>query len=104
MKGCAKVVLVLTFLCLANQSALSKGKRDPFFIPRPDFYAPQTPESEDPEGDARPPNLIRQIGGDFKNVFTTKENVVVIGVGLAAAWGASYFDQRIVDSRFIADS
>jgi len=41
------------------------------------------------------PNLIRQIGTDFMSVFTTQENLVVIGAGSAAAWGASHFDKDI---------
>ena len=45
------------------------------------------------------PNLVRQIGEDFKNVFTTKENLVIVGAGLAAAGGASFFDDRIASSR-----
>ncbi len=46
------------------------------------------------------PRLVRQIGADFKNVFTTKENLVTLGVGLGAAWGAGRFDQEIARSGF----
>jgi membrane-associated phospholipid phosphatase len=41
------------------------------------------------------PNLVCQIGADFKNVFTRKENLMIVALGLGAAWGASYFDDRI---------
>ncbi len=44
------------------------------------------------------PSLVRQIGTDFKNVFTTRENVAILGIGLGAAWGAGRFDQEIVQS------
>lgn len=44
------------------------------------------------------PRLVRQIGIDFKNVFTTKENLATLGVGLGAALGAGRFDQDIARS------
>lgn len=44
------------------------------------------------------PNPVRQIGTDLKNVFTTKDNLVVVTAGLGAAWGASHFDDRVVSS------
>ena len=44
------------------------------------------------------PGLVRQIGRDFKNVFTTKDNLLIVGTGLGASWGASHFDDRIVSS------
>ena len=46
------------------------------------------------------PNFVRALGGDFKNLVTTKENFVILGVGLGAAWGASYFDDRVAVSGF----
>jgi len=49
---------------------------------------------------SEPPRLVRQIGIDFKNVFTTRENLVTVGVGLGAAWGAGRFDQEIAQSGF----
>ncbi len=45
-----------------------------------------------------PPRLAHQIGIDFKNVFTTKENLATVSVGLGAAWGASYLDEEIAQS------
>ena len=47
----------------------------------------------------RPP-LVRQIGIDFKNVFTTRENLVTAAVGLGAALVAWPFDQDIAESDF----
>ncbi len=44
------------------------------------------------------PSLVRQIGTDFKNVFTTRENLATLGIGLGAAWGAGRFDQEIAHS------
>jgi membrane-associated phospholipid phosphatase len=46
------------------------------------------------------PRLVRQIGIDFKNVFTTRENLVTVGVGLGAALVAWPFDQEIAWSDF----
>lgn len=46
------------------------------------------------------PPLGRQIGIDFKNVFTTRENLATLGVGLGAAWGAGRFDQEVASSGF----
>ena len=75
------------------------GERlDPFFIPRPDFYGQPTSAPVEEE-DRSSPNLVLQIGIDFKNVFTTKDNLVIVSVGLGAAWGASHFDQRVATSR-----
>jgi hypothetical protein len=54
-------------------------------------------ESQGQEQSERPP-LVRQLGIDFKNVFTTRENLVTLGVGLGAAWGAGRFDQEIARS------
>ncbi len=46
------------------------------------------------------PRLVRQIGIDFKNVFTTRENLVTVSVGLGAALVAWPFDQDIAESDF----
>ncbi len=53
-----------------------------------------TARADDKE-EPRPPRLVRQIGIDFKNVFTTKENLATLGAGLGLAWGAGRFDQEI---------
>ena len=45
-------------------------------------------------------DLVGQIGIDFKNVFSTQENLWIITAGLGAAWGASYFDEQIASSNF----
>ncbi len=78
--------------------AVGGERLDPFFIPRTDFYGQRTTERVEEE-DRSSPNLVRQIGIDFKNVFTTKENLAIVGVGLGAAWGASHFDQSVATSR-----
>jgi membrane-associated phospholipid phosphatase len=67
-----------------------------------DLAAPQAAaietdgDSKDPES----PHLAIQIGTDFKNVFTTKSNLAIVGAGLGAAWSVSPLDQRIATSRF----
>ena len=53
-------------------------------------------ENKEPER----PRLVRQIGIDFKNVFTTRENLVTLSVGLGAALVAWPFDQDIAQSDF----
>lgn len=56
-----------------------------------------------PVAEESSPNLVRQIGADFKNVFTTKDNILVVTAGLGAAWGASHFDDRIASSGLNSD-
>jgi hypothetical protein len=51
-----------------------------------------------------PPRLARQIGIDFKNVFTSRENLLTLGVGLGATWGARSFDQEIALSEFNSET
>jgi len=91
---------MLLFSFASAPSAFPKEKVDPFLRPRPDFYEERgiTRLCAD-EVESRP-NLIRQIGTDFKNVFTTKENLLIVGVGLGAAWGAGRLDEEIAFSRF----
>ncbi len=50
--------------------------------------------------DENEPNLARQIGLDFKNVFTTKENLYVLGAGAGASLFGHQFDADIPSSRF----
>lgn len=49
--------------------------------------------------DEHPPNLVKQIGLDFKNVFTTKENLWIIGAGAGASLFAHSFEAGIPTSR-----
>ena len=100
MKSCSRLFVLIALLALPSQSAFSQDKVDPFFVPRPNSDAWLIPTFQIGEAEAQQPNLLRQIGGDFKNVFTTKENLVVLGVGIGAAWAASYADQSIADSQF----
>jgi len=96
------VFLVLAVLG-ARGSSFAEDERDPFFIPRPDSYglpglSPQ--ETEKDQHNDSSPNLVREIGTDLKNVFTTKENLVIVSVGLGAAWAVSHLDERVAASRF----
>lgn len=50
--------------------------------------------------DEHRPNLVRQIGIDFKNVFTTKENLWIVGAGAGASLLTHPFDSGIPESRF----
>ncbi|HEY7697687.1 MAG TPA: phosphatase PAP2 family protein [Vicinamibacteria bacterium] len=68
------------------------------------FFSVSTVAGAQEKEEAKPPGLFRQIGIDFKNVFTTKENVVTVGVGAGGAWGASFFDDDITQSTFGADN
>lgn len=95
-----RVVLVLALLGGLVRSAFAESKVDPFFVPRPDFYGPTVETLELEQDEQSPPNLAHQIAIDFKNVFTTPENLVIVGVGAAAALGASHFDDDIANSRF----
>ena len=56
--------------------------------------AARADENKEPER----PRLARQIGIDFKNVFTTKENLLTLGLGTVAAGGVSSFDQEVAHS------
>lgn len=94
------IFLVLGLSLSLAPKAFPEGKVAPFFIPRPEFYEQQgiTPLTEGT--DESRPNLVRQIGIDFKNVFTTKENLVIAGVGLGAALAVSPLDDGIAFGRF----
>lgn len=80
--------------------AFPEEKVDPFFVPRPEFYEQQGIAPLAEGADEPRPNLVRQIGRDFKSVFTTKENLVIAGVGLGAALAVSPLDDRIAFGRF----
>lgn len=90
-----RIPLAVILVSLACSNAVAEESPDPFFVPRPTFEGSRAvPAVLSGKKDPRP-NLLRQIGTDFKNVFTTKENLVIVGAGLAAAWGASHFDEDI---------
>ncbi len=78
---------------------MGEERLDPFFVPRTGFHGPIPVERSSGKDAPSPPNLGRQIGTDFKNVFTSKENLVVVGIGLGAAWGASHFDDQVAESQ-----
>jgi membrane-associated phospholipid phosphatase len=98
-----RFVLALALLGMPVRGAFAETKVDPFFAPRPEFYGPQIEPLDVSPDEQAPPNLVKQIGMDFKNVFTTKENLAIVSVGLAAAWGASHFDHSIANSGFNAE-
>lgn len=52
-----------------------------------------------PDDDNRP-SLVKQIAIDFKNLFTTKENLWILGVGLGASLLARPIEDGIPFSRF----
>ncbi|HEX9725295.1 MAG TPA: hypothetical protein VGC53_13535, partial [Vicinamibacteria bacterium] len=66
---------------------------NPFFMPRRTTFQ-NTPLA----AKKATPNLARQVGADFKNVFTTKENMLIVGAGLSATWAVSQFDQDLASS------
>ncbi len=47
-----------------------------------------------------PRELPRTIARDFRNLVTTKENLLFAAAGAGAAWAGSSQDDRIVESRF----
>ncbi len=95
---------LLSLLGLTSSPTMGDDSVDPFFVPRYESHGAMlapAPSLERQEQDSR--NLFLQIGVDFKNVFTTKENLVIMGAGLGAAWGASHFDEDIAASSFNAE-
>ncbi len=106
MKTRATALLSLSLLIVTASSvfAETKGeehKKDKFFAPGPVFWEPQSgiPSEFDDRPFSSPP-LFKQIGTDFRNVFSSKENLMVLGTGLGAALAASSLDERIPASRF----
>jgi membrane-associated phospholipid phosphatase len=91
-------------ICLIANAASASGKKDqethPFFTPSPEFFDPGKTTEPEPAWTDESPNLFRQIGTDFRNVFTTKDNLLIVGAGLGAAWAASSYDEKIPTSRF----
>jgi len=47
-----------------------------------------------------PSDLPRAIAMDFRNLVTTKENLVIAVAGAGAVWAGASLDDRIVESRF----
>jgi membrane-associated phospholipid phosphatase len=79
-------VVVLSSAALAEET---KAEKKPL--------APATPLGP---VDKNTPKLFHQIGLDFKNVFTTKENLWILGAGAGASLLAHPYDEGIVNSRF----
>ena len=81
MRTQTPILWVLALGFTSASPSFCEEKVDPFFVPRPDFYEGVGIEPlRVEEVDESRPNLVRQIGIDFKNVFTTKENLVIAGV------------------------
>jgi PAP2 superfamily len=88
---------------IASLAGVSQGEDRGAKDPGESRTAPaeQTAESESPSPeDTHQVNLFKQIGLDFKHVFTTKENLYILGAGTGAALFASQFDQSIANSTF----
>ena len=90
------------FWLLLTSTAFASGPQQdqPCTIKSPDGTETPCPALDVPSREKREKNLFKLIPRDFKNVFTRKENALIIGIGLAAAGGASYFDDRIASSGF----
>jgi hypothetical protein len=84
---------VLLTLSLTSSSAISQERRDSATRTSADEAA-ATPILTGQEATSSP-NILRLIGTDFKNVFTTRENYLIVGAGLGAAWGAHQFDDDV---------
>ena len=63
--------------------------------------ATRAPDAVDVE--PRSQGLLRQIGGDFRRVFTRKDNLWVLGVGLGAAASVAELDDTIPTTHFNAE-
>ena len=84
--------------CLVSAELDGSQQTDPRRTGDPDETAVPGAAEPSPATDAGVAGFPKLIARDFKNVFTRKENAVTIGIGLAAAGGASYFDDRIASS------
>ena len=59
-----------------------------------------SPSVVPPERRPDSPNLLRLIGGDFRDFFTTTQHLVILGVGLGASLSVAPLDTRIMTSGF----
>src|SRR5512145_1088665 len=99
---CRRVYMrwALLFLSMVCSKVLAQDRLDTLSIPRTVSHNAGALPSELEESS---PNLMRQIGADFKNIFTTKENLITVAAGAGAAWGASLLDERIASSSLNSD-
>jgi membrane-associated phospholipid phosphatase len=74
---------------------VAQDRTDLFLVPCSAF-ADKGSSSSQQKDDS--PNLLQQIGGDFKNIFTTKENLTILVAGAGATLGASHFDEEIASN------
>jgi membrane-associated phospholipid phosphatase len=91
-----RVRWVLLLSVLTCPGVHAEENRDPSIHHEPGFRGPSLFRSDANvrRGDSTS-NLLRDIGTDFRNVVTRKENLVIVGVGLGAVWGARPFDDRV---------
>jgi hypothetical protein len=95
------VTVALSSPSVSEAAADQREEKGGFFTPSPGFFDPHRDDASDfVDRPNKGPNLFKQIGTDFRNIFTTKENLYIIGAGLGAAWAAGSYDQQITTSRF----
>ncbi len=99
-----KSAILFLSICLIATAASASGKKGqethPFFTPSPEFFDPGKSTEPEPVWTDESPSLFKQIGTDFRNVFTTRENLLIVGAGLGTAWAVSSYDEKIPTSRF----
>ena len=61
---------------------------------------PGKPPVTQPANPKQQPTLFKQIAIDFKNVFTTRENLWILGGGLGASLAVKPLDDEISNGRF----
>ncbi len=88
----AHVLLATSLLLIPDRATGNEPGRDTAAPHRVEDDA-TTPVGRRPE--VASPSLVRRIGSDFKNVFTTKENLLTVGVGGVAALIAHQWDDEI---------
>ena len=66
----------------------------------PTSQVPGKPPVTQPSNPKPQPTLFKQIAIDFKNVFTTRENLWILGGGLGASLAVKPLDDEISNGRF----
>jgi membrane-associated phospholipid phosphatase len=92
-------LLILSSPTVSSASGKEEDRKNEFFAPSSGIFSPSQ-DASSVSSSTEAPSLLRQIGTDFHNVFTTKENLVIIGTGLGAALAASSYDEQIRTSGF----
>ena len=97
------MVWVLLLSSLTSVKANAQQQPTAFVIAPRSCSAPDSAAAKT-QAQKGSPGLVHQIGMDFENVFRRKENLIIVALGLGAAWGASYFDDQIVSSNFNSEA